>query len=56
MTGTTKYVIRYKLNGERRWEFAQLQSGTVEEAKEALKAIHGESGDEIADVHVSKAL
>ena len=24
---TTKYVIKYKLNGERRFEFAQLQAG-----------------------------
>ena len=30
---TTKYVIKYKLNGERRFEFAQLENGTAEEAK-----------------------
>lgn len=36
MTTTTKYVIKYKLNGERRFEFAQLSSNSVEEAKQAL--------------------
>lgn len=25
VTQTTKYVIKYKLNGERRFEFAQLE-------------------------------
>ncbi|WP_166365169.1 hypothetical protein [Pseudomonas akapageensis] len=55
-TGTTKFVIKYKLNGERRFDFAQLQSGSVEEATAALKAIHGESSDEITDIKVSKAL
>ncbi|MGG2019554.1 hypothetical protein AB1J88_05925 [Pseudomonas sp. S8] len=53
---TTKYVIKYKLNGERRFEFAQLQNGTVEEAKAALDAIHGQTEDVISDVAVSKAL
>ena len=53
---TTKYVIKYKLNGERRFEFAQLENGTVEEAKAALDAIHGQTQDEISDIAVSKAL
>ena len=53
---TTKYVIKYKLNGERRFEFAQLENGTVEEAKAALDAIHGTTEDVISDIAVSKAL
>jgi len=53
---TTKYVIKYKLNGERRFEFAQLETGTAEEALTALLALHGQSDDVISDVSVSKAL
>jgi hypothetical protein len=53
---TTKYVIKYKLNGDRRFEFAQLEHGTVEEAKAALDAIHGQTDDVISDIAVSKAL
>ncbi|WP_339473373.1 hypothetical protein [Pseudomonas fluorescens] len=53
---TTKYVIKYKLNGERRFEFAQLENGTAEEAKAALDAIHGQTDDVISDIAVSKAL
>jgi hypothetical protein len=53
---TTKYVIKYKLNGERRFEFAQLETGTQEEAQAALQALHGQSDDVISDVSVSKAL
>ncbi|WP_095143526.1 hypothetical protein [Pseudomonas sp. Irchel s3b6] len=56
MTQTTKYVIKYKLNGERRFEFAQLVKGTEDEARAALAAIHGESADVITDISVSKAL
>lgn len=56
MAQTTKYVIKYKLNGERRFEFAQLENGTEEEAKAALDAIHGSSEDVISDIAVSKAL
>lgn len=56
MAQTTKYVIKYKLNGERRFEFAQLENGTVKEAKAALDAIHGQTEDEISDIAVSKAL
>ncbi|MGC5703251.1 hypothetical protein J4P02_23935 [Pseudomonas sp. NFXW11] len=56
MSQTTKYVIKYKLNGERRFEFAQLANGTQEEARAALEALHGQSADVISDVSVSKAL
>ena len=53
---TTKYVIKYKLNGERRFEFAQLADGTEEQAKAALDAIHIDTGDVISEIAVSKAL
>jgi hypothetical protein len=53
---TTKYVIKYKLNGERRFEFAQLENGTAEEAKAVLDAMHDQSDDVITDISVSKAL
>ena len=53
---TTKYVIKYKLNGERRFEFAQLENGTEAEAKAVLDALHGQSEDVISDISVSKAL
>nr|WP_269803019.1 hypothetical protein [Pseudomonas uvaldensis] len=53
---TSKYVIKYKLNGERRFEFAQLQTGTEEEARAALEALHGQTDDVISEVRVSKAL
>ena len=52
---TTKYVIKYKLNGERRFEFAQLQSTSTEEAQAALAKIH-DASDEITEITVSKAL
>lgn len=55
MTTTTKYVIKYKLNGERRFEFAQLPSSDLDEAKRALAKIH-DASDEITDIRVSKAL
>nr|WP_232923436.1 hypothetical protein [Pseudomonas synxantha] len=55
VTSTTKYVIKYKLNGERRFEFAQLQTDSVDEAKQALAKIH-DASDEITDINVSKAL
>ncbi|WP_431703396.1 hypothetical protein [Pseudomonas sp. BR20] len=55
MTTTTKYVIKYKLNGERRFEFAQLTTSSVEEALQALAKIH-DTSDEITDINVSKAL
>ena len=52
---TTKYVINYKLDGERRFEFAQLQTDSVEEARTALAKLHDER-DVITDIKVSKAL
>jgi hypothetical protein len=52
----TKYVIKYKLNGERRFEFAQLENGNEEEAKAALDVIHGKGNDVISEISVSKAL
>ncbi|QOY69018.1 hypothetical protein [Pseudomonas sp. OST1909] len=55
MTHTTKYVIKYKLNGERRFEFAQLTANSVAEAKQALAKIH-DASDVITDITVSKAL
>ncbi|MGX4730391.1 hypothetical protein [Pseudomonas corrugata] len=56
MAQTTKYVIKYKLNDERRFEFAQLETGTEEEARAALEAMHEKSDDVISEVKVSKAL
>ncbi|NAS96600.1 hypothetical protein CU664_03505 [Pseudomonas syringae pv. actinidifoliorum] len=53
---TTKFAVSYKLNGERRFEFAQLQSASAEEAEAALKKMHGPGDDQITDVKVSKAL
>lgn len=55
-TATTKYAISYKLNGERRFEFAQLQSPSAEEATATLEKMHSGSDDKITDVKVSKAL
>jgi hypothetical protein len=52
---TTKYVIKYKLNGERRFEFAQLINGTEEEAKAELARLHDQQ-DTISDIVVSKPL
>ena len=53
---STKYVIKYKLNGERRFEFAQLPTGSEEEARAALEIIHAGSDDKITDVKASKPL
>ncbi|WPO98419.1 hypothetical protein SFA35_17465 [Pseudomonas sp. HR96] len=52
----TKYVIRYKLDGERRWDFAHLATGSLEEASAALAQIHGDEVQNITEIHVSKAL
>ncbi|MBK5373465.1 hypothetical protein JFT81_02295 [Pseudomonas sp. TH43] len=52
---TTKYVIKYKLNGERRFEFAQLVDGTEAEAEAELAKLH-DAQDVISDIAVSKAL
>jgi hypothetical protein len=56
VTQTTKYVIKYKLNGERRFEFAQLENGTEAEARVALDALHDQGDDIISEISVSKAL
>lgn len=53
---TIKFAVSYKLNGERRFEFANLKSASVDEARAALEKMHGESGDQITDVKVSRAL
>jgi hypothetical protein len=50
-----KYVIRYNLDGERRWDFAHLPTGSLEEAQAELVKLHGEAAG-ITDIHVSKAL
>jgi hypothetical protein len=55
-TSVVKYAISYKLNGERRFEFALLQSPSAEEALAALQKMHSGSDDVISDVKVSKAL
>lgn len=52
----TKYVIRYLLDGERRWDFAQLEQDSLEEAIAALRVIHGEDVDKVSDIKISKAL
>jgi hypothetical protein len=52
-----RYVIHYTLDGERRWDFANLQSNSVAEALQALLAIHGqEQANAIKDIKVTKAL
>lgn len=56
MTTTIKYVIKYKLDGERRWDFAHLPDNSQEQALEALRKIHGDDADNITEIQVSKAL
>ncbi|MFK8331815.1 hypothetical protein M2D63_017555 [Pseudomonas sp. BJa5] len=56
MDQTTKYVIKYKLDGERRFDFAQLSSDAPEQVRAALEKLHGEDARKITDVKVSKAL
>lgn len=51
-----KYVIRYLIDGQRRWDFAHLQTGSLEEARAALAVIHGDDAAHISEIHVSKAL
>lgn len=52
-----KYVIHYTLEGQRRWDFAQLEQGTFEEAAQALRALHGDTEAETLEVtKVTKAL
>ena len=52
---TKKYVIKYLLNGERRFEFVNLSQKSDEEAHAALERMH-DSDDKITDVKVSKPL
>ncbi|WP_184959631.1 hypothetical protein [Pseudomonas vranovensis] len=56
MSPTTKYVIKYKIDGERRWDFAQLPDNSLEQAQVALRKIHGDDAEKITDISVSKAL
>lgn len=56
MSQTTKYVIKYKIDGERRFDFAQLSSDAPEEVQAALEKLHGEDAKKITDIKVSKAL
>lgn len=52
---TKKYVIKYTLNGERRFEFVQLSQKSDEEARATLESMHAH-GDKITDVKVSTPL
>lgn len=52
---TKKYVIKYTLNGERRFEFVQLSQKSDEEARAALERMHAPE-DKITDVKVSTPL
>lgn len=56
MSATTKYVIKYKLDGERRFDFALLSSDAPEQVEDALRKLHGEDFSKITDIKVSKAL
>ncbi|MCX2684843.1 hypothetical protein OO306_04670 [Pseudomonas sp. DCB_AW] len=56
MTQTIKYVIKYKIDGERRWDFALMSDASQEQALQALRKIHGEDAEKISDIQVSKAL
>lgn len=52
---TKKYVIKYKLNGQRRFEFVQLSHKSDEEARATLEGMHAPE-DKITDVKVSTPL
>lgn len=56
MTQTIKYVIKYKIDGERRWDFALMSDASQEQALQALRQIHGDDAEKISDIQVSKAL
>lgn len=56
MSQTIKYVIKYKLDGERRFELVQLSSDASEQVQEELRKLHGEDVAKITDIKVSKAL
>lgn len=52
---TKKYVIKYTLNGQRRFEFVQLSQKCDEEARAKLERMHAPE-DKITDVKVSTPL
>ncbi|MDD2058893.1 hypothetical protein KC131_24045 [Pseudomonas sp. JQ170] len=56
MSQTIKYVIKYKLDGERRFDFALLSSDAPDQVQAALEKLHGEDAKKITDIKVSKAL
>ncbi|MCW2271021.1 hypothetical protein D9M69_658480 [compost metagenome] len=56
MSQTIKYVIKYKLDGERRFDFALLSSDAPEQVQAALEKLHGDDAKKITDIKVSKAL
>ncbi|MDD0975830.1 hypothetical protein [Pseudomonas fontis] len=56
MSQTTKYVIKYKLDGEQRFDFAILPDNSPEQVMAALKSLHGDDAAKITDIKVSKAL
>ncbi|MFJ2982287.1 MULTISPECIES: hypothetical protein [unclassified Pseudomonas] len=56
MTQNIKYVIKYKLDGERRWDFAVMPDASHAQALDALRKIHGDDADKVSDIQVSKAL
>ncbi|MBJ9976547.1 hypothetical protein IAE35_13520 [Pseudomonas sp. S75] len=56
MTHNTKYVIKYKLDGQRRWDFAVMPDASETQALEALRKIHGDDVRNVSDIQVSKAL
>jgi len=56
MTQNIKYVIKYKLDGQRRWDFAVMADASHDQAMQALRKIHGDDAEKISDIQVSKAL
>jgi len=56
MSANIKYVIKYKLDGERRWDFAVMSDNSLEQAKAELRKLHGDDAEKITDIQVSKAL
>ncbi|MBG8561122.1 MULTISPECIES: hypothetical protein [Pseudomonas] len=56
MSENIKYVIKYNLDGERRFDFAVLSSTAPQQVEEALRKLHGEDFSKITDIKVSKAL
>lgn len=56
MTQNIKYVIKYKLDGKQRFDFAVMPDNSEEQARLALQQIHGDDVAKISDIKVSKAL